>query len=53
MARSKNIENMTSAELAAMQARIERAKIEKQGTERAAVMQRPKRSSLSLELAAD
>ena len=28
MARSKNIENMSFAELAAMQARIERAKIE-------------------------
>ena len=40
MARSKNIENMTSAELAAMQARIERAKIEKQGAERAAVKQK-------------
>ena len=29
MARSKNIENMSFAELTAMQARIERAKIEK------------------------
>ena len=34
MARSKNIENMSLAELAAMQARIEKAKIEKQGAER-------------------
>jgi DNA-binding protein H-NS len=34
MARSKNIENMSFAELAAMQARIERAKIEKQSSER-------------------
>ncbi len=40
MARSKNIENMSFAELAAMQARIERAKIEKQGAERAAVKQK-------------
>ena len=40
MARSKNIENMTSAELAAMEARIQRAKIEKQGAERAAVKQK-------------
>jgi DNA-binding protein H-NS len=35
MARSKNIENMSFAELTAMQARIERAKIEKQSSERA------------------
>jgi DNA-binding protein H-NS len=40
MARSKNIENMSFAELAAMQARIERAKIEKQGAERAALKQK-------------
>ena len=40
MACSKNIENMSFAELAAMQARIERAKIEKQGAERAAVKQK-------------
>jgi DNA-binding protein H-NS len=39
MARSKNIENMSAAELAAMQARIERMKIEKQSSERAAVKQ--------------
>src|SRR6202163_4343924 len=35
MARSKNIENMSFAELSAMQARIERAKVEKQSSERA------------------
>ena len=40
MARSKNVENMSLAELTAMQARIERAKIEKQGAERAAVKQK-------------
>ena len=40
MARSKNIENMSYAELAQMQARIERAKVEKQGAERAAVKQK-------------
>ena len=40
MARSKNIENMSFAELSAMQSRIERAKIEKQGAERAAVKQK-------------
>jgi DNA-binding protein H-NS len=40
MARSKNIENMSVAELAAMEARIARAKIEKQGAERAAVKQK-------------
>jgi DNA-binding protein H-NS len=37
MARSKNIENMSFAELSAMQARIERAKVEKQSAERAAL----------------
>ena len=40
MARSKNIENMSVAELSAMQARIERAKIEKQSSERAALKQK-------------
>src|SRR5882724_5293613 len=40
MARTKNIENMSYAELAAMQARIERMKIEKQNAERAAVRQK-------------
>ena len=40
MARSKNIENMSFAELPAMQARIERAKIEKQSSERAALKQK-------------
>ena len=40
MARSKNIENMSFAELAAMQARIERMKLEKQSSERAAVKQK-------------
>ena len=40
MARSKNIENMSFAELSAVQARIERAKIEKQGAERAALKQK-------------
>jgi DNA-binding protein H-NS len=35
MARSKNIENMSVAELSAMQARIEKAKAERQGAERA------------------
>ena len=40
MARSKNIENMSFAELAAMQTRIERMKIEKQGAERAAVREK-------------
>ena len=40
MARSKNIENMSFAELAAMQARIERAKIEKQSSERAALKEK-------------
>ena len=40
MARSKNIENMSYAELTAMQTRIERAKIEKQSAERAALKQK-------------
>src|SRR5947207_2867113 len=40
MARSKNIENMSYAELAAMQARIERAKVEKQSSERAELRQK-------------
>ena len=40
MARSKNIENMSFAELAAMQARIERAKSEKQSSERMALKQK-------------
>ena len=40
MARTKSIENMSFAELAAMQARIERAKAERQNTERAAVKQK-------------
>ena len=40
MARSKNIENMSFAELAAMQARIERAKIEKQSSERIELRQK-------------
>ena len=40
MARSKNIENMSFAELSAMQTRIERAKIEKQSSERAALKQK-------------
>jgi DNA-binding protein H-NS len=40
MARGKNIENMTYAELATMQARIERAKAEKQNSERAALRQK-------------
>jgi DNA-binding protein H-NS len=40
MARGKNIENMSYAELAAMQARIERAKAEKQNSERAALRQK-------------
>jgi len=37
MARSKNIERMSYAELAAMQVRIERAKTEKQNSERVAL----------------
>jgi DNA-binding protein H-NS len=40
MARSKNIENMSLAELTAMQTRIERAKVEKQSAERAEVKQK-------------
>jgi DNA-binding protein H-NS len=40
MARSKNIENMSYAELTAMQTRIARAKIEKQGVERLALRQK-------------
>ena len=40
MARGKNIENMSSAELAAMEARIARAKIEKQGAERTALREK-------------
>jgi|SRR5687767_14868989 DNA-binding protein H-NS len=40
MARSKNIENMSFAELTAMQARIERVKSEKQNAERAALRQK-------------
>lgn len=40
MARSKNIENMSVAELAAMEARIARAKIEKQGAERTALREK-------------
>ena len=40
MARTKNIENMSVAELAEMQARIERAKIGKQSAERAALKQK-------------
>ena len=37
MARSKNLENMSYAELTKMQANIERMKIEKQSAERAAL----------------
>jgi DNA-binding protein H-NS len=40
MARSKNIENMSYAELAAMQTRIERAKVEMQSAERVALCQK-------------
>jgi DNA-binding protein H-NS len=40
MARPKNLSNMTYAELAAMQARIEQAKIEKQNSERSALRQK-------------
>ena len=40
MARSKNIENMSFAELSAMQARIERAKVERQTADRAALRQK-------------
>jgi DNA-binding protein H-NS len=39
MARTKNLENMSAAELSAMQARIEGMKTEKQAAERAAVRQ--------------
>jgi len=40
MARTKNLENMTAAELSAMQARIERVKIEKQNAERTALREK-------------
>ena len=40
MPRPKKLENMTAAELVAMQARIERIKIEKQNADRAAVRQK-------------
>ena len=40
MARPKNLANMTYAELAAMQARIEQAKVEKQNSERSALRQK-------------
>ena len=40
MARSKNIENMSFAELTAMQARIERAKVERQSADRTALRQK-------------
>ena len=40
MARPKKIENMSFAELAAMQARIERVKIEKQSAERIELRQK-------------
>jgi DNA-binding protein H-NS len=40
MPRPKKLENMSAAELVAMQARIERIKIEKQNAERAAVRQK-------------
>ena len=40
MARGKNLENMSYAELAATQARIERAKAEKQNSERVALRQK-------------
>ena len=40
MARSKNLENMSFAELAGMQARIERMKVEKQNAERVALRQK-------------
>ena len=39
MARTKNLENMSAAELSAMQTRIERMKMEKQAAERTAVRQ--------------
>jgi DNA-binding protein H-NS len=40
MARSKNIENMSLAELTAMQARIERAKAERQSADRVVLKQK-------------
>jgi DNA-binding protein H-NS len=40
MARSKKLENMSFAELSAMQSRIEHMKVEKQSAERAAVKQK-------------
>jgi DNA-binding protein H-NS len=40
MARSKNLENMSFAELAAMEAKIERLKVQKQNEERAAVREK-------------
>ena len=40
MARTKKLENMSAAQLAAMQARIERMKIEKQNAGRAALRQK-------------
>jgi DNA-binding protein H-NS len=40
MARSKNIENMSFAELTAMQARIERTKAERQSVDRAELKQK-------------
>src|SRR5262245_11223046 len=40
MARTKNLENMSAAELTAMQARIERIKAEKKNVERAAVREK-------------
>ena len=40
MARTKNLENMSAAELTAMQARIERIKVEKKHSERAAVREK-------------
>ena len=40
MARSKNLENMSFSELTAMQARIERMKVEKQTAERLALRQK-------------
>ena len=51
MARTKNLENMSTKELAAMQARIERMKSEKQNAERAAV--REKLLSIAKELGFD
>jgi DNA-binding protein H-NS len=40
MARTKSLENMSATELAAMQARIERIKIDKQNAERTAVREK-------------